>query len=311
MGKASKKRRIAAPEAPDIERKRARRPVIEETARMLIDFQANKSSQKLSHEETYGGFGAVLKEKQRIYPWLTMSMVTGKKTRILKQEEKKAAATMQQQEQHAKEGGSKKGSTEEEANKDVAQKKAEAKVMLTERYAKAKAASAKRLPKGTYQKLHDGLLEELGLRGIGFSIPKTTIEDRVRNKTTATNPGPVSPAAAIEPYILTILHYSKEAGKSLTEQEIIAFANSSIEGSKVEDSLKAFHARNGVQPRQLLGKRWYNGFMKRNKEILNSGKISSSITGPIIAYIMANAATIEAGAANARSVVTNSEVEEK
>ncbi|CAJ1966096.1 unnamed protein product [Cylindrotheca closterium] len=267
MAKSNKRRTQEAPGRVSVEAKRARKPIVEELAKWLIDLQAKSHS----HKEIYGEFGAMVKEKQNVYEWLTKDMVRSKKKRILAEQKKKATATGSQQEEHAKEVGRRKGSTKEAA-KDLSQKKVKAKVMLQERYATAKAASEQRVAPGTFDKLHDEVLEELELNGIGFSISKNTIKHRVRKNITATKPGPVSPAAAIEPLLLTIIQYRLQAGQPLTQPETIAFANSLIQGSEVEESLIDFHRACGSKPTQTLGKRWFKGFMRRHEDILKTGR---------------------------------------
>ncbi|CAJ1929012.1 unnamed protein product [Cylindrotheca closterium] len=178
----------------------------------------------------------------------------------------------QQEEERKKKVGRPKGSTKQ-ANKDVAKKKDLAKIVLTERYANAMAAAKpKRLTKGAYGKIHDAVMEELGLGGTDFLIPKTTIQSRVRGNKIATKRGPVSPVAAFEPYILNIALYRQQAGQPLTQPETIALANSLVKGSELEDKLKDFHSKIKVQPTELLGKRWFKGFMNRHRDILNTGR---------------------------------------
>ncbi|CAJ1967698.1 unnamed protein product [Cylindrotheca closterium] len=199
-------------------------------------------------------------------------MVTGKKTRILEREKAPIVTMVHQEEEQPKLVGRPKGSTKK-ATKDVVKKKDLAKIMLTERYANAKAAaSPKRLTEGVYGKIHNEVMEELGLGRTGFSIPKTTIQSRVRGKTTTTKRGPTSPVAAFEPYILKITLYRQQAGQPLTQPETIALANSLVVGSKLEDKLKDFHSKHKAQPTELLGKRWFKGFMNRNRDILNTGR---------------------------------------
>ncbi|CAJ1940936.1 unnamed protein product [Cylindrotheca closterium] len=233
MGKSSKRLTQVAPEGSDVETKRIRRPIVEEMARTLIDLQARA----LSFKDHYGEYGALFKQKQKLYPWLTRDMVTGKKTRILKQQKVKAVTVAQQQEEERKKKvGRPKGSTKQ-ANKDVTKKKDLAKIVLTERYANAMAAAKpKRLTKGAYGNIHDAVMEELELGGTDFLIPKTTIQSRAASWTT------------------------------------IALANSLVKGSELEDKLKDFHSKIKVQPTELLGKRWFKGFMNRHRDILNTGR---------------------------------------
>ncbi|CAJ1939422.1 unnamed protein product [Cylindrotheca closterium] len=98
MAKSNKRRTQEAPGRVSVEAKRARKPIVEELAKWLIDLQAKSHS----HKEIYGEFGAMVKEKQNVYEWLTKDMVRSKKKRILAEQKKKATATGSQQEEHAK-----------------------------------------------------------------------------------------------------------------------------------------------------------------------------------------------------------------
>ena len=112
MGKKSKRTRTpqAASEKPDVETKRARWGVIDEMARLLIQFRDEKKT--TSQEDSgYGKFDGMLKEKQRTCPWLTMDMVTSKKTRMLKKMKTNGATALRRQQDQRKKVGRPKNST--------------------------------------------------------------------------------------------------------------------------------------------------------------------------------------------------------
>jgi hypothetical protein len=112
----------------------------------------------------------------------------------------------------------------------------------------------------------------MGLDETNFSISSSTVKCRIRSKSASTTPGPPSPALEIEPIITKLARYRQEAGQPMKPSEIIEFANSLIEESTIQKSVNDFHSACGTHPKTLLGRGWFAGFMRRQKEVLSSRK---------------------------------------
>ena len=252
--------------------KKAKQAVIDKLARKLIEHQTYNKENNISRKDSYGGdFYKLLIEKIRVMGWLTRDMVYKKSGRIRKKNQA-SVEEVQQETSNNGSAGRPKGTTNE-AKTTIVKKTAQATVLLTERYRKAQQeCEASRLPPGSYNTMHANILEEVGLGGSGISISKNTIKNRIQKNTLKTTRGPVSPAQAIEPYLLTIAAWRQDAGQPMKKSEMIKLANSLITNSKLQGAVEKHHKTSKVQPTKILGETWFANFKKRNKEELDTGK---------------------------------------
>jgi hypothetical protein len=165
--------------------------------------------------------------------------------------------------------GRPKGSTIR-SKKDLKAREVKAKLLITDRFREAqedaKTRNQPRVAKFTLEKIHHEVLQDMGLDKEDFSISLNTIRSRIRRKSTSTTPGPSSPALEIEALITTFARHRQEAGQPMKPSETIEFANSLIEESTIQRSVTDFNAACGTHPKALLGRGWFAGFMKRQKE---------------------------------------------
>jgi hypothetical protein len=126
-----------------------------------------------------------------------------------------------------------------------------------------------RLKIGTFQRIHDEVLTEYGLDKDTFEVKKKTVASRIRSTTlTPARRGPKSPAAEIEPLLLTFAKYRQEAGQPLKPSGGIMLATSLLEGSKVQETVKNFQRASRKEPTGRLSPMWWRGFLGQNKEVL-------------------------------------------
>ena len=249
--------------------KRMKQDTIEKYALQLLEIKENGKSRK----ETYGAFKKMMSSAREIMPWLTDQAVKSKANRI-QAKDKKGAAEQANIEKSKKKIGRPIGATIQ-AKEEMEEKKVKAKVLMTIKLREAQFAAREQkeaLPKGTFRKIHDDVLKDLELDKQSVSISYDTIKSRIYRNTSKLTHGPLSPAAQIENIIVTFSRYRQEAGQPMKPSEVIAFANSLVEGSEIEGTIKAFHNKTKRNPSNPLGKGWYRGFMRRHAKILSSGK---------------------------------------
>ena len=82
--------------------------------------------------------------------------------------------------------------------------------------------------------------------------------------------GPKSPVEEMESTILTFVQWKQEFSRPMTPQELIALANSLIDGSTIQTKLKAFQSNIRKIDTGQLTESWQRGFMKRNDYRLKS-----------------------------------------
>lgn len=110
-----------------------------------------------------------------------------------------------------------------------------------------------------------------------LTITKDCIRKRVTRKrlVCARNPGAESPMKAIEEYLVSILNQMAKMRQPLCISEGLALANSLVVGTKWEKEIIEFKTKRGWSQfddegnkKELLGKKWYQGFWKRNSHII-------------------------------------------
>jgi hypothetical protein len=250
--------------------KKARKDAVEKYALEVVDARTRGKGQ--GFKETYGSTVAIIRKAQNLMPWLTATMIKSKADRITKSARKIQPSTPPEQQPLLV--GRPKGSTIR-SKKDLKAREVKAKLLITDRFREAQEDAKtrnQRVAKLTFEKIHHEVLQDLGLDKENFSISLNTIQSRIRRKSTSTTRGPSSPALEIEALITTFARYRQEAGQPMKPSETIEFANSLIEESTVQKSVNDFHAACGTHPKTLLGRGWFAGFMKRQKEVLSSRK---------------------------------------
>lgn len=257
----------------------ARKKAKYEVAEKLLALQL--ASEDLTHKEKYASKAQInlIRNATATMPWLNENMIKCqvkrlKKKRKMEQKETEINAILNGyvETEMVNHGGRPKGSTNE-AKKSRAEREKNAKLDIEARIkAERYKHNHKRLPVGMYKSIHDSVIAENGLSDDQFSVSRSTIDDRIRHSRLEA-PGQVSVAAAIEPIIATYAKQRQEAGQPMKPSEVLTFANSIIQGSELEKSIKNFfQLRNRSVPENLLGKGWYKGFMNRNKDMLVSAK---------------------------------------
>jgi hypothetical protein len=107
-----------------------------------------------------------------------------------------------------------------------------------------------------------------------FSVNYHLINYRIRNDAFANlKSGPTSPVAQIEPIFLLIqAKYRQEAGQPLKPSKGEALTNSLLEGSVIQEKVRAFRKVLRKEPSGKLTPSWWCGFLRRNAECLQSLK---------------------------------------
>ena len=105
------------------------------------------------------------------------------------------------------------------------------------------------LKRGSFKKIHDTVLNSLGIHDKGLLISVHCIKIRVlRNSLTVdAQCNQKSPMAQIEPVLLQISLWKQDAGQPITPTEGLCLANLLIDGKPMQDQLKMLQA----QKRQL------------------------------------------------------------
>ena len=108
-------------------------------------------------------------------------------------------------------------------------------------------------------------------------IKKRCIQQRVYRKRLVVTPhrGARSPLKPIEEYIISMLNQMAKMRQPLCVSKGLALANALIEGTEWEKLLVDFKTKRGWkeanengEKKPLLGKKWYQGFFKRNSHLL-------------------------------------------
>ncbi len=84
--------------------------------------------------------------------------------------------------------------------------------------------------------------------------------------------GPKSPVEEIEPVLLNFAAQRQEAGQPLKPSEGLELANSLIEGTPIQEKMKAFQTTIGKEATGNLSKKYWKNFMKRSQPFLESKK---------------------------------------
>ena len=90
------------------------------------------------------------------------------------------------------------------------------------------------------------MLVELGLGKEDLAISQNTIKDQILCNIEKTTRGPTPLAADIESILVVFATYHQQAHQPLDKPKTISIANSLLEGSRLEDAVRAFHTKNKV-----------------------------------------------------------------
>jgi hypothetical protein len=127
-----------------------------------------------------------------------------------------------------------------------------------------------RLPKGTFSNIQE---QVLGSHGLDNVVNMHTIRHRLRKDVLEKiKSGPKSPAAQIQPILLVQAKYRQEAGQPLKPSEGVAFANSMLEGSAIEEKVRGFQKTLRKPPTGKLTSSWWCGFLRYHAKCLQALK---------------------------------------
>ena len=167
------------------------------------------------------------------------------------------------------------GSTNQ-AKRIIADNNVRMKNTITDMYLKNQ-----QLPAKQKKTLVDIITEQQAVFKSDLPVHVNTIYSRVeRNRTHVTQTGQTSPAIALDARLIQIIHEYYEMNLELARTEIIAFANSHLRGSKLEQhiitwklihvpSYKSMHNGNVRPTHTTLGISWFNNFVKRNNQYIS------------------------------------------
>ena len=131
---------------------------------------------------------------------LNMSRFKSKAERIIRSKNKNKEASSKSK---PKAVGRPKDESSTYAIKRIQRFKDEAISLLTQHYDARAQAWNKKLPPGTFKKLHDKILKDFPeLESIGLQISYNTVKNRLYYSRTSSMPGPLSPASPIEPFLI-------------------------------------------------------------------------------------------------------------
>ena len=127
----------------------------------------------------------------------------------------------------------------------------------------------------------DSIKEQQAVFKSDLQVHVNTIYSRIEQKRPhVTQTGQVSPAIALDPRSIKIIHEYYEMNLELSQSEIIDFANSHLHGSKVEQQIitwklvhclayKSMHKGKTQPTHCALGIASFNNFAKRNSQYIS------------------------------------------
>ena len=142
---------------------------------------------------------------------------------------------------------------------------------------------SKRVPKGTYQSIHDEVKRKRNLPD-SFSFSYNACQKRiVANNLSITTPGKKSPLSDIEDHIVTLILALSDTGHPLTVGQCLPLINSLIQGTTHQQKLIAWKKAHSLHidnngneiDEETLGEvgiAYWHGLVRRNKAILTTNK---------------------------------------
>jgi len=130
------------------------------------------------------------------------------------------------------------------------------------------------LKRGSFKKIHQSVIQKLGIMDVSFKVNITSIQSRVyRNSLTVNkSQNQYIPTQDIEKVLLQVSTWKQEAGQPISVSEGLDLANSLIDGKSMQDDLKKFQESKKKKASGLLSRRYWKQFMKRHAKLLEAAK---------------------------------------
>ena len=149
----------------------------------------------------------------------------------------------------------------------------ECSVLYMEAQEKARSAGFVNLKRGTLSKLVKEMEDKYGL--LHGTIHGETIAKRVyRGNVSGYKYQSTSPVSQLEPLLVDYCIRLCKMGKALDKKQVMLLANSLIEKNEMELLVINWKKSQGMydESKPLLGKKWYQSFIKRNKSMIKRGR---------------------------------------
>ena len=261
------------------EDKTARKLVVQSIANDLFSLRDG-----VDRSVYYGVFGEEKRKMMNLYPWLTngvlhyqISKLELQKKNKLELQKKNADLTELQEKLNNGHGGRPEGTTEE-ALKTLSFRKRKAVDDAAQMFSAKKQKG--KLRKGELAAIISSAISSNGLQDeTTFDISLKTIRSRERNKTATgigSRFGATSPLVEIEPLVVEFCIERARMGQPFSQGEGIAFINSIIDGTTHQTKLVTYQTKH-IKMRKsspnvgTVGRSYWRGFLKRNKNLLDSG----------------------------------------
>jgi len=99
-----------------------------------------------------------------------------------------------------------------------------------------------------------------------------TVKQRLKRNSTKSGPGQKSPMEHIEPYIVSIIIQLANMRIPITTLQGLQLCNSIISGTRFKDHVDMFKKLNLRSASKELGRGYWRGFLKRNKNSIKAKK---------------------------------------
>ena len=265
------RKRNAVTEIVPLNAKRARRLIVCDLAVRVKAAQYAKPNSS--------GSVRIIDEDTLIYPWLTHDMVYSSLRRLKSNEQRDiqtaivSVAVNNQISGSNINGGRPAGSTNKhiQVSPDL---KVRAKYEMDILYDAERRADHGSLKHGSFKKIHDSVIQKLGINDPNFKVSVKSIRSCVYRNSLTVNKAlnqPI-PTHDIEKVLLQISMWKQEAGQPISVSEGLDLANSLIDGKPMQNDLKIFQASKKKNPSGLLSRRYWQQFMKRHSKQLEAAK---------------------------------------
>jgi hypothetical protein len=138
---------------------------------------------------------------------------------------------------------------------------------------KAKTTNG-RLKKGSLTSIILACMQKNNLSSENTEINSKTVRQRLLRNTKSSINGPKSPLMDIEPYIVSLIIQLANMRVPLTTAQGLQLCNSIIRGTKYDKLVAEFKENNLRSATKELGRGYWRGFLKRNKNLISAKKSS-------------------------------------
>ena len=133
------------------------------------------------------------------------------------------------------------------------------------------SAKGERVAKGCLAQLIRSNESSAGISTGTVSL-KTVISRVNRNNISGLAHQCKSPLQAIEHVVVDACIHLAEIGCALTKYEVISLTEEIIAGTEHEKQLLDYKRKRKIRSKSIIGKKWYDGFMKRNEKAIKRGR---------------------------------------